>query len=299
MNDSSSKDRLWNRAENPTCGEIMIEIEPKTVSFQNLRLNQTYNSSICLTNPLSAAVDLHIRTSSPVLSVQPTKIHLSPGQSIVLSVRLHLNHVPSQKPSNYYVQIKSSFFDQKIPVDITMAQIERRSRSSSPAHRTSSTAHDREQQGTIVRELTLQLASKDEKLKQLEDIVGNLQSKNPNFQNILDFHLDEQRKSFDEKSAKILAILRKKDDKIEELSDQVAKQNEAIEAYRHQAKSAVSQARPLEPDSGRQKSPSRTHTSMTNERELHALREKTMDQNDQIEVEPFCFFFLVFNVMQN
>lgn len=233
----------------------MIEFEPKSIAFQNIRLQHCYTSSVCLTNPLSAPVDLHIRTSSPILTVQPTKVHLGPSQSIVLTVKVTLSHQQNLKSSDQYVQIKSIFFDQKIPVQVSLAQTDRdvhRSRSPSPSGRlyesqmgsspVSSSKHNhsgfeegssrmksgiatgrnstlevsrsrsnspsKTREGThMLRELHLQLEAKNDKIKRLEEMVGQLESSHPNFDNILRMKLDEQKKSFEEKSAKVSIFL--------------------------------------------------------------------------------------------
>lgn len=234
----------------------MIEFEPKSIAFQNIRLQHCYTSSVCLTNPLSAPVDLHIRTSSPILTVQPTKVHLGPSQSIVLTVKVTLSHQQNLKSSDQYVQIKSIFFDQKIPVQVSLAQTDRdthRSRSPSPSGRlyesqmgsspvSSKNNHSGFEEGSgssrmksgiatgrnstlevsrsrssspsktregahMVRELHLQLEAKNDKIKRLEEMVGQLESSNPNFDNILRMKLDEQKKSFEEKSAKVWNFL--------------------------------------------------------------------------------------------
>lgn len=56
----------------------------------------------------------------------------------------------------------------------------------------------------MIRELQMQLEAKNDRIQALEDLVGQVQSTNPNFENILRAKLDEQKKSFEEKSSKVI-----------------------------------------------------------------------------------------------
>jgi hypothetical protein len=135
----------------------------------------------------------------------------------------------------------------------------------------------------------MQLEAKNDRIQALEDLVGQVQSTNPNFENILRAKLDEQKKSFEEKSSKILAILRKKDMKIEELKNEVERNHKTIEGYRHQQEKLESKLQQSthtlghEADVARSKANSSVLLSAS-ERELAALREKSADQSDQIQV---------------
>jgi hypothetical protein len=73
----------------------MLVIEPGALTFRDVRLNQAYTTSLCITNPLTASVEFSLRPSAPRYIVTPGKVTLQGGQSIVVSVRLFLSHYPN------------------------------------------------------------------------------------------------------------------------------------------------------------------------------------------------------------
>ena len=200
-----------------------MNFEPKQLTFGDIRLNQAYTTSLCITNPLTAAVEFTIRPSSPRYSISPNRVNLNPNQSIVVTVRLFLNHYPNipkgiqgQEDS---IHIKSVFFDQKIPVEFFLHNQSARSRSTSPSERasanvrftTTATAGANEQHGhhssmDLISELNAQIRSKDNRIAQLENIVANLESKHPNLQEIVQRKLEQEREVFEEKSQKVSEI---------------------------------------------------------------------------------------------
>lgn len=86
-----------------------------------------------------------------------------------------------------------------------------------------------------------------------------------------------------------MAILRKKDMKIEELKNEVERNHKTIEGYRHQQEKLESKLQQSthtlghEVDVAKSKANSSVLLSAS-ERELAALREKSADQSDQIQV---------------
>lgn len=214
----------------------MIETEPKSLAFSNVRIKQCYSSSLCITNTLSTPVDISLRASSPHISIQPTKVHIAPQSSIVATVKLTLTQPPTHRQSTQYIYIKSLFFDQKVPVDVTVAPSDRHSRSPSPARRDAldtsggpsgylnstmrsgvadesqasrarpAVSPSRERDGArAIRELQMQLQVKDEKIRRLEHMVGHLEASHPNFDALVRMKLEEQKLSFEEKSSKVRA----------------------------------------------------------------------------------------------
>lgn len=98
----------------------MIDVEPKELIFREVRLNQSYTSSLCLTNSQAISIDINLRPSSNRYHVSPNRIHLEAGQSIVVSVRLHVTHFPNYalgvKGQSDSIHLSSSFFEQKVDV---------------------------------------------------------------------------------------------------------------------------------------------------------------------------------------
>eukprot|EP01031_Cornospumella_fuschlensis_P036572 gene36572-44365_t len=214
-----------------------MEFEPSVLVFRDVRLSQVYSTSLCITNSYSTSVDFSIRCSSNRLSVTPSKVHLTPGQSIVVTVKLFLNHYPSQtreqirqKPMDDYLMLKSSFFDLKVPIETYINSHPRSSsRSPSPLNRRKDGQNEA---GQIIGELQMQIHSKDKRIKDMEEILGKLERKYPDLQDIIAARVQAERASFEEKSEKILAILKRKDEHIRELEEKVQAQDGLIGSYR-------------------------------------------------------------------
>lgn len=192
----------------------MMEVEPKSLSFQDVRLNQSYSTSLCISNPLAASVEFTLRPSTPRYTISPNRVNLSPGQSIVVTVRLFLSHYPNYARGVHgqedAIHLKSSYFDQRINVTFFLhsrdAQLHRpNSRSQSPVR--SSSVPDKQKGRSesleIVQELQAQIALKNSRIKVLEDTVGNLESKHPSIQQIVKNKIEQERATFEEKSEKV------------------------------------------------------------------------------------------------
>jgi hypothetical protein len=96
----------------------MLEIEPKSLIFRDIRLNQAYTNTICITNPLSVTVDFTIRASSPRYNITPNRVTLNAGQSMVITVRLFISHYPNpvraSRGQEDVIHIKSAYFEQNV-----------------------------------------------------------------------------------------------------------------------------------------------------------------------------------------
>jgi hypothetical protein len=195
-----------------------LEIEPKELIFRDVRLNQAYQLSLTLTNPLNASVEFSLRPSSPKYSISPPRVQLSPRQTITVTVRLFLNHYPhlskglqGQEDS---ILLRNSFFDQKVPVKYFLHSQAMRTRSSSPNDRTSATIISgsgvRQHVNNVVHgssellhDLTAQVKIKDHRIEELEGILGNLESKYPKLEEVISRRLEMERSSFEEKSQRV------------------------------------------------------------------------------------------------
>lgn len=62
----------------------MLEVSPSSLTFRDVRLNNAYVNSVCITNPLPATVEFTLRASSQRYSLTPNRVTLSAGQSIVV-----------------------------------------------------------------------------------------------------------------------------------------------------------------------------------------------------------------------
>jgi hypothetical protein len=188
----------------------MLAVEPKSLSFQDVRLNQAYTASLCITNPLSISVDFSLRPSSSRYTITPNKVNLSAGQSIVVSVRLFLSHYPNYtkgvRGQDDTIHIKSSYFDQQVDVSFFLHSRDTSTKAAATRSRSPSPARASEPYESIL-ELQAQLKAKDLKIKQMEDIIGQLESKYPSLQDIVRNRLEQERAIFEEKSEKVTIAL--------------------------------------------------------------------------------------------
>ena len=96
-------------------------MEPKSLVFRDIRLNESYTSNLVLSNSLSTHVSVTLRPSAPGrYIVAPNQVTIQPGQSVVVTVRLHINNFPAYEKGvrgqEDHIQVSSSFFEQKINV---------------------------------------------------------------------------------------------------------------------------------------------------------------------------------------
>ena len=207
-----------------------MEFEPQFIEFRDIRLNQAYTTSLCITNTYPSTVDFAIEPSSSRFAVNPSRVNLSSGQSIVVTVRLFLNHNPniSDGSSQYgdSIRIVSSYFEHAVNVTYSLHNKE------TGAHPSSSIAQSLRNRlpathqqilGTLslsstqnavaadvsdsssskVKELETKLSSKVKTIEQLECIIKQLESKFPSIQEVVRNRIEQERIVFEEKSVKV------------------------------------------------------------------------------------------------
>jgi hypothetical protein len=207
-----------------------MEFEPKSLEFRDVRLNQPYTNSLCVTNTYPSAVEFTLTPSSPRIAVNPTRVNLSPGQSIVITIRLFLNHNPdlSEGASHHEdsIIVRSSYFEHLINVSYSLHGREtgtsasnsmspslrsrtaamRKSNSRSPSPRVvskSQKVEDLDSSSSKIKDLERQLSVKGETVQKLENIITQLESRFPSVQEVVRNRLEQERMSFEEKSEKV------------------------------------------------------------------------------------------------
>ena len=218
-----------------------MEFEPRNLVFRDVRLNQAYTTSLCISNTYPSSVDFSIIPSSSRYIVNPNRVNLSSGQSIVVTVRLFLNHNPSfSEGANSHediVVIKSSYFEHQISVvyslnskdtDISTRQSiflkntaegVSTSQSLSPSLRERAAHHPKSVSPTLqikqqiveapsastikTIDLERQLSAKNKIVQHLESIIKQLESKYPSVQELVRNHVEQERLGFEEKSEKV------------------------------------------------------------------------------------------------
>jgi hypothetical protein len=188
----------------------MIIIEPSSLGFRDVRPNQAYSNSLCITNPLQAPVQFNLRPSSTRFTVSPSKVNLMAGQSIVVTVKLFLTNYPNFNGNSdgfeEFILLKSAFFEQKIGLMFYLRDRDIRAntiRSVSPARRETAGHIDSISQD-VISELRCCLRRKDEEIKHLEAVNAELGSKHPAIQEIVRSRVEQERTQFEERSEKVI-----------------------------------------------------------------------------------------------
>lgn len=197
----------------------MLDIEPKGLSFRDVRLNQAYTTSLCITNPLTASVEFTLRPSSPRYSITPNRVNLQGGQSIVVTVRLFLSHYPNYnrgvRGQEDTIHIKSAYFEQKVDVSFFLHSRDVGTTASSSRSPSPTGGRIRADGGGVgqsstydtIQELRLQLAQKETKIKQMEVIINQLESKYPSLHEIVKSRVEQEKAIFEEKSEKVILVI--------------------------------------------------------------------------------------------
>lgn len=114
----------------------MLITEPEILAFNNVRLNQAYSSSLCITNSADSSLEFTLRATSPRYSISPNRVRLDAGASAVVTVRLFVSqaHASAGTKADYLV-LKCLYSEQRLPVSYTLYKKAPggRSRSPSPA----------------------------------------------------------------------------------------------------------------------------------------------------------------------
>lgn len=217
-----------------------MDFEPRQLVFRDVRLNQSYTTSLCITNPLNSPVEFTIRSSnSSRYSISPNQVQLQPKQSIVVTIRLFLNHYPvhhlSKGMHHHHGQedslhIKSVYFDQKLTIQFFLHSS--MMRSSSPLSRSTSPSGSRvrftrntavtadkmnssdNNMMVIINELKQQILDRDNRIIELQNTITALESKHPKWTEIIRSKVKQERDVFEERSSRIMAILQQKDENI-------------------------------------------------------------------------------------
>lgn len=169
----------------------MLEVEPTKIVFRDLRLNQPYTTSLCLTNPLDVSVDFALRPNHSRYTVSPNSVHLRPGQSIVVSIRVYISSYPKaakgSKGTADYLLLVSSFFQQKVEISLLPRTLE-----------DSKEDHDSQREPN-----THPILEKQSSSERFASLTNSFERENPEFEKILEERIQEERSLFEEKSQKV------------------------------------------------------------------------------------------------
>lgn len=186
---------------------MMLEVEPAVLVIRDVRLNQPYTASLCVTNSLAAGVEFTLRPSSPRWTITPNRVNLGAGQSIVVTVRLFLSHYPNYgrgvQGQEDTIHIKSSYFEQKVSATFFLHSRDSSTTTATIRAQSQSPQRHRGSSVEIITELQAQLQLKDEKIKVMEDTIGQLESKYPSMRQIIANRIEQERSVFEEKSEKV------------------------------------------------------------------------------------------------
>jgi hypothetical protein len=158
--------------------------------FRDLRLNQPYTTSLCITNPLDVSVDFALRPSHSRFVVSPNSVHLRPGQSIVVSIRTYIANYPKAdkglKGSDFLLLV-SSFFQQKIEISLMLR----------------STKDQKIEPTESVSEVQVPSEDHNSTIGKVNSLIQSLGKDHPDFEIILEERVRLERMLFEEKSQKV------------------------------------------------------------------------------------------------
>ena len=107
-------------------GSLMIEVQPNNLVFRNVRQNTSYVSTVVITNTLASPVDITFTVSSNRYTITPATASLNSNESIAITVKLKLvnfyNIKSGLKGVKDFLSLKSTFFEQKIPLTFFLAK---------------------------------------------------------------------------------------------------------------------------------------------------------------------------------
>ena len=212
-----------------------MEFEPKFLEFRDIRLNQSYTTSLCITNTYPSTVDFKLEPSSSRFAVNPSRVNLPSGQSIVVTVRLFLKHNPNTSDGvNQHgdsIRVLSSYFDHAVNLIYSLHSKETGAHPNTSIARNLrnrlSTVHQQilgapspsttqvaaaaaaaaadisDTSSSNVNELETRLSAKDRTIEQLECIIKQLESKFPSIQEVVRNRIEQERLVFEDKSVKV------------------------------------------------------------------------------------------------
>jgi hypothetical protein len=181
----------------------------------------------------------------------------------VVTVRLFLTAYPNSARSGVggqqqqgvedLIYIKSDYFDQKVksvlylmgtdvetvgrgrsesPAGLRRSGSATRMSSASPSGRRSGSSPSGGAPKETMAELRAMVHSKDEQIKLMESTIGELEGKFPSLQAVIKNRVEQERCTFEEKSAKVLQILRRKDAIIQELEGDLKDKDEEVRSLK-------------------------------------------------------------------
>ena len=95
-----------------------MDIEPSSLSFREIRINQTYSASICISNTYQTPIEFQLIPSHQRYTIIPNKVTLYPKQSIVITVKLFANQKKIDLSIEDSIRVKSDFSEQRIPIEL-------------------------------------------------------------------------------------------------------------------------------------------------------------------------------------
>ena len=95
-----------------------MDIEPSSLSFREVRINQTYTASLCISNSFQTPVEFQLIPSHQRYTISPNRVTLYPKQSIVITVKLFSNQRKLDSSIEDSIRLKSDFSEQRIPIEL-------------------------------------------------------------------------------------------------------------------------------------------------------------------------------------
>ena len=269
----------------------MLEVTPASVHFADVAIHQIYTAPVVIRNPFPSTVELHLKCSSAKYSLSTVKcvIHSHQSQQVLIQFQIHTIPHKSYSSSDWLF-IRSMNIYQKIPLSFSVQHSESRQERSLPGF---SSLKSLSASGIDIQD--------ESRIERLEAIIRQLESKNPNVEELIRLRVEEECKAFEEKSEEVLRILRRKDEEIDGLERKLRMVSEGVSLDRRvdtAVEELVEKLRAAEADMARERAEheetmqvledlQRAYEALRKEKKAlegqnSSLNEKVMDQQEQI-----------------
>jgi hypothetical protein len=218
----------------------MMELEPKELVFRDVRLTHVYKASLTVSNPFSTSADLILTPSAPRYKIDPARVTLRPNSAYTFTVTLQImgyaDYSSGVAGIHDFIRIKAPFSEQKVDITVYLRSRDREN-SRSPLRTVSKSSAV--SAANAVEELQAQLHLKDVKIKEMQQILSEVEARHPNLQALLQNKEEQLRADFNEKSEKVLRVLRRKDELISSLQEQLEAGTQQLQMFRDRGQVAV------------------------------------------------------------
>ena len=217
-----------------TLPQTFVEISPRELKFDNVKLNESYSQTVQLQNTLSYSVNIEIKPGNSFrYKINETNITLQSNETKDIEIQLRLTKSISPKALKIkdIFYIKSDFFNDHISSSITMAPhhdnnnhhqndnfIPSQAIHNEPVNSSNNNNENNKLKDYIVN-LENNVSEMKIELDYLRSIKTQINSSIPDLETIVDATIGKERALNEVRNKKVLHILQTKDEEIENLKE--------------------------------------------------------------------------------